>query len=199
LPTKKISSEKLFKKILPQLELLRKIGGLTLSGGEPLLQHKQIKDLLIRCKNDNIHTTIETSASVPFSFFENIYNEVDSWLFGIRPISNKYQGKLPDFNLVIDNLRKLSNLNNNNITIRTPIIQNVIDTQYQINQIIDIMRKNKLSRIELLPYNPYTNHYYSATGRKFKNNFYSVNNETMNIFQNQFNKRNINVKIMNIN
>ncbi len=198
LPTTEITPEKLFNKVLPQLSLLSNAGGVTISGGEPMLQHKALIQFLKLCKSKSIPTTIETSASVPFSYFSDIHKYVDDWLFGLRPVNNTYAKNSADFNLVTNNLNKLSRYTKS-ITIRVPLIKGVTDSSEQIHTIINIMHKNRLTYAELLPFNPYTDHYYKAMGIELSlKGERSLSNKNINKICNQLNKAHIKTKVLKI-
>jgi pyruvate formate lyase activating enzyme len=86
-----ISSEELLKKIIkfkPYYE--RSGGGVTFSGGEPLLQAEFLKEMLKFCKNEGIHTCIDTAGVGNCTIDE--YNEILSYadlvLFDVKATEN---------------------------------------------------------------------------------------------------------------
>lgn len=76
LPSFSADPMELFRKLRPQLDLLKRIGGLTIGGGEPLLQYKPLRLLLQSCAAENFHSTVETSGSVPRRSFEELVDTV---------------------------------------------------------------------------------------------------------------------------
>ena len=58
LPTTEISVKELYTKIKPQLDMFKRNGGITLSGGEALLQKEEVRELLLLCKRDGISTCV---------------------------------------------------------------------------------------------------------------------------------------------
>jgi len=199
LPTIESTPEALFEKVFPQLDLLKYSGGVTISGGEPMLQHKALKGFLKACKLNQIHTSIETSGSVPFYCFQEVQEYVDDWLFGIRPVRSEYSKYVADFNSVIDNVKQLSLLTKS-ITIRVPLIKGILDSKEQMKKIIELMQENGLKNIELLPFNPYTDHYYKAMGQDFilKGDCH-LSNESLYAIQDQFEKEDIRSQIVQFN
>ncbi|MGE5339921.1 MAG: glycyl-radical enzyme activating protein [Candidatus Omnitrophota bacterium] len=159
--------EELFQLLRPQLALLKNIGGLTVSGGEPLLQVEPLADLLTLCKRDGIHTAIETSASLPVQPVESLIPLVDHWLIGLRPILNNEATRTGDWTRVTHNLERLVLSNRCQITIRTPIIPGYTDHIACAQKIAETMKSFALSSIELLPYNRLSNHYYQAMNKPF--------------------------------
>ena len=87
LPTKRCDIDSLFELIKPQLELLRNGGGITFSGGEPLLQAEPLTFLARKCKEAGFNTALETSGIVSLKSIEMIEPYIDTWLFGMRLIT----------------------------------------------------------------------------------------------------------------
>ena len=61
-------------------------GGVTLSGGEPLLQPEAAFEVLSACRVENVHTAIETAGNVPWDVFERVLPVTDLFLFDIKGI-----------------------------------------------------------------------------------------------------------------
>lgn len=165
----KIKADELFQLLKPQLELLKKIGGLTVSGGEPLLQFEALAGLLTMCQREGFHTAIETSASVPRKNIESIFPLVDRWLIGIRltAVINDSLETIGNWEQIVDNLEFLTTQNSGKITIRTPIIPGYTDKMECIRKISELMKTFKIQSIEILPYNFLANHYYKAMEIQF--------------------------------
>lgn len=161
--------ENLFNMLYPQLDLLRDIGGLTVSGGEPLLQISALSELLFMCKEKNINTAVETSGSIPYSKFKTLLGLVDTWLFGLRPVNKNIAQRynLGDDRIIEENLRLLK-ADNQDVIIRTPLIPGFTTSKEHLQQIADIMHKYNMDYIELLPFNKYTRHFYTASGKNFE-------------------------------
>lgn len=156
--------EELYEMLKPQLNLLKQIGGLTVSGGDPLVQSKALADLLKLCKADGIHTTIETSATLCEKRIEELIPFVNHWLIGLRP---SRADRVEDWKQLLKNIALLAAHNPNQITIRTPIIPRYTDMQITYDMIIEVMHANGLKSIEILPYNPYSESYYKAMGIEY--------------------------------
>jgi len=152
---------------MPQLKLLRNIGGVTLSGGEPMLQYIEAQELLKLCKTTRVHTAVETSGSVDLKCFEELIKYVDCWLFGLKQtdVDKCHDMTGADFNSIRENRSFLAGNMPSKIIIRTPIITGFKDDICNIHRISEIMLSYGLNTIELLPYNPYTGHYYLAMGK----------------------------------
>lgn len=188
LPTKTEKVNYLYQYIRPQLLLLKKIGGITISGGEPLLQTKAVKLLLEYCKRDSIHTAVETSGIIAVENFKQIINFVDCWLLGFRLTSEKkelnssYQLSLRKTLLFLRTSTKAK------LIARIPIIPFYTDFTEYYSRLNELFAEFDINEIELLPYNIHTCHYYQAMGIPFEddqlvNLSSSKYNEAKKIFQ----------------
>jgi len=160
LPTREATPEALFAALLPQLELVRSIGGLTLSGGEALLQGAGAARLLELARNAGFHTTVETSGLLPLKRYAAVGGLVDCWLFGLRS-DIPGAGAREHFGARGDNLRFLASLPTR-VIVRKPLVAGVTDTVEEIVATIDLMAECGVAEIDLLPLNPHTGHYYRA-------------------------------------
>lgn len=155
----------LFQLLLPQLLLLKNIGGITISGGEPLMQAKAVRELLILCKEKEINTSIETSFSVGFEKIKPLINLVDHWLIGLRPVE-KIENKnlnIGDIDIIEKNIKLLVSFTDS-VIIRFPVIPNYTDNQDCYSRIRQIMKNNNIKNIDIIPYNFLADHYYKAMG-----------------------------------
>lgn len=160
LPTKEITAASLWELLYPQLDLLRDIGGITISGGEPLLQSQTLKPFLRLCREAGIHTAVETSGALPTQHFADVDRLVDCWLFGLRPTPFYMP---PHADLIEDNLAFLANAGSRAI-VRMPVIAGITDSHQSLEGIAATMRAHRLTEIELLPFHEGTSHYYDALG-----------------------------------
>jgi pyruvate formate lyase activating enzyme len=124
-------------------------GGVTLSGGEPVLNGDLSKELLNRCKEEALHTTIETCGNYPWEKLENLLPLIDLVMMDIKHInSQKHKQVTGNSNeLILANARQLATTNKP-ILFRTPVIPTVNDTVEEITEISNFvkslmeMRKN---------------------------------------------------------
>lgn len=75
-------------KIIPCRNFLR-TGGVTLSGGEPLLQKDFTLALLNECKKNNFHTALDTAGSLPLAQSKVVIDAADLLLLDIKSLDNK--------------------------------------------------------------------------------------------------------------
>jgi len=173
-------------------------GGVTFSGGEPLLQVDFLKDVLLKCKKRNIHTTIDTCGYAPRETIEEILPFVDLFLYDLKIMNKekhkKYTGVLND--LILDNLKYLVE-KNVNIEIRIPIIPSINDDIDNINKIVNFVSSlNGINRISLLPYHEAGSGKYLKLNKEYKiKDIKSPGKEEMEKIKRIFEKHNFKVKI----
>jgi pyruvate formate lyase activating enzyme len=88
-------------------------GGLTISGGEPLLQPEFVLALIKEAKKHNIHTALDTAGSVPLAISKEILDEVDMVLLDIKSIEKEQHIILTckDNGNTLDTLNYLESIN----------------------------------------------------------------------------------------
>jgi glycyl-radical enzyme activating protein len=129
-------------------------GGVTLSGGEPLMQMAVSFDLLKKCRGNGIHTCVETCGYLQKQNYEAILPFVDTFLFDYKitgSLNHKsYTGA--DNELILENLDFL-HAHGSQIILRCPIIPGINDTEEHFRGIVDISSKYPGIRgVEILPY-----------------------------------------------
>ncbi len=162
LPTKSADVQDVFKLLLPQLDVLKNIGGLTISGGEALLQKEAVLELLKLCWTRGIHTAIESSLSLPKSAYEYVGEYVDCWLIGMRntTFENKDESINDD---MVENVNYIASLNKKVIA-RLPVIKGFTDSKVQLDRVVKLLKIGKSKDIQILPCNIDMEHYYILSG-----------------------------------
>ncbi len=129
-------------------------GGVTFSGGEPLMKMEFLEASLVRCKELEIHTTLDTSGYAEFDRFEQILEHVDLILYDLKiidPVKHSHYTGISN-QLILDNLKRLSN-KKPKLKIRIPIIPSITDTEENIRDMIELLRTvKKVNQIDLLPF-----------------------------------------------
>lgn len=142
-------------------------GGVTFSGGECMLQVDFLCEVLKKCKENGIHTAIDTAGHIPFENFEKILPYTDLFLYDIKCFDSekhkKYIGVGND--LILENLKKLFRANAK-IWIRIPVIADINDNIEEMLQIKAFLDQcGNPEKIELLPYHAMGENKYAAIGR----------------------------------
>lgn len=130
-------------------------GGVTLSGGEPLLQYDFSKEILQKAKGFGMDTAIETSGYSQRSLDE-ILDYVDLWLFDIKltdgELHKKYTGVSNE--LIMKNLKQLDALGEK-IILRCPIMPGINLTDEHFMRLAAVARElHNISGIHIEPYHP---------------------------------------------
>ena len=129
-------------------------GGVTLSGGECLMQADFVVMLLSAAKEMGIRTAIDTSGHVRWSEIEKTLDICDLYLYDIKcadpALHKEYTGV--DNTLILENLKKLSSLGKR-IWIRVPVIPDFNNTESEMNAICDIVASlPSVEQVTLMPY-----------------------------------------------
>jgi len=129
-------------------------GGVTLSGGEPLLQKDFALALLQACKEKEIHTVLDTCGFVTWDTLEGVRGCVDLYLYDLKLVDDNRHRQFTGVSnaLILENLGALSRLGHN-IVIRIPIIPGINDDDENIRQTGEwVAALPRPHRVELLPY-----------------------------------------------
>lgn len=129
-------------------------GGITVTGGEPLLQADFVLALGTLAKEKGIHFCVETSGALPFSVLEKVLPVVDLFLLDIKetdPDNHRHFTGM-DNSLPLQNLRRLDELGKP-VLLRCPIIPGVNDRQSHFEELARIYASsNHAAGIQLMPY-----------------------------------------------
>ncbi|MBN2611745.1 MAG: glycyl-radical enzyme activating protein [Bacteroidales bacterium] len=146
-------------------------GGVTFSGGEPLLQYEFLLKLTDACTSKGIHTCLDTSGYVSPEIFKSVINSFDLFLYDIKTLDNekhiKYTGFLAD--IILANLQTLADAGKQFI-IRIPVIPGINDHEENITAVKDLISRlnNETKELHLLPYHAIAKGKYLRFGREFK-------------------------------
>lgn len=165
LPTREVEVTQLFRELEPQLKLLQNNGGITFSGGEPLLQSKALAELARLCKANGYHVAVETSGVVDTLSVEPLLPYVDCWLVGFRLLQGHSKGVVPAMEVMVRRfLETVRHAGGSSIIARIPIIPNITDNKEYLDQVRLLTQEFYIDKVELLPHNPESDHYYRALG-----------------------------------
>ncbi len=145
-------------------------GGITLSGGEPLLQRHFAYAILARCREEGIHTAIETAANVPWEWLEEILQMTDLVMMDIKLLDSdrhREATSVPN-ERILANAKRLSQ-QPQPLIVRTPIIPGVNDRPEDVVAIARFIRSfPNLKAYELLPFHPMASSKYESLGLDYR-------------------------------
>ncbi|RMG24441.1 MAG: radical SAM protein, partial [Methanobacteriota archaeon] len=141
-------------------------GGVTISGGEPLMQPRFLKELLQGIKELDLHTIVDTSGYAPWIHFDAIVPYTDTFFYDIKVIDcdiHVTHTGVPN-DLILENLEKLMDVHQD-IRIRIPLIPDVTDTEKNLHDIGQYLAQFKpLKQVYLIPFNPLAKAKYQRFG-----------------------------------
>lgn len=145
-------------------------GGVTFSGGEPMLQHDFLLTLLQKSKELQIHTAVDTAGNVPFEWFEQVKPFVNLFLYDLKIMDNELHKKYTGGSniQIIENLKKLALDGSNDVYIRIPIIPDVNDNEANMKLTAEVLYGLKgIKLVELLPFHPLGEGKYHSMGMEY--------------------------------
>jgi pyruvate formate lyase activating enzyme len=173
-------------------------GGITISGGEPMLQIDFLEQILKESKERYLTTVVDTSGYIDFSYFKRINDFVDLFFYDIKLMNDNLHKKYTGVSnkLILENLIKLSEIHNN-IEVRIPLIEGITDTEENIKLIMGFLKKIKgIKKISLLNYHKGGIAKYDRLGIKYKlQNIRPLSDEKILKIKEYFEKQGFIVKI----
>ena len=143
-------------------------GGVTFSGGECMLQIEFLSKILKSCKENGIHTAVDTAGHVPYDLFERILPFTDLFLYDVKCFDSEKHKQYTGVGneLILENLKRLLAVDKS-IWVRIPIIPTVNDTEEEMRSIKEyIFSFGSPKKIELLPYHAMGEHKYAAINKE---------------------------------
>ena len=157
-------------------------GGVTLSGGEPTLDSAFALAILKRCKDQGLHTAIETCGECPWDSLDSLLRETDLVMMDIKAMSDeKHRNATGKGNgRILANARLLA-LSGAPIVFRTPVVRGVNDSKEEIGRIASFIREiagmrkaagngavPREIRYELLRFHRLASDKYRSLGREYR-------------------------------
>lgn len=164
-----ISVEEAFKAITGDRAFYEKSGGgVTISGGEPLMQIQFITELLKRCKEDGINTAIETTGFQKWSEIEKILPYVDVFLYDIKHMDSEKHKKIMgvDNSMILENAAKITAAEKT-LIVRIPVIPGYNDNLDNLCATVKYAADIHASAVNLLPYHRLGVNKYGILGKTY--------------------------------
>lgn len=161
-----MTADKAFVEVMKDEAFYRNSGGgLTISGGEPLLQPQFCRTLLERVRGASIHTAVETAGNVPRMALDMVMEHVSLFLYDVKAITEETHRKATGVSnrAVLDNLAWLATTGVE-IMVRVPLIPGVNDGK-EFNAIVEwVVEHPTLNELHILPYHSIGSSKYSQLG-----------------------------------
>ena len=145
-------------------------GGITLSGGEALMQPEFSAALLATARSRGIHTAMETSACAPGNVMREVCSLLDYLIVDIKLADDAGHAAWTGVHngRILDNIalarREFPSMP---IRIRTPLIPGVNDTEENIVNTVNVIKSFRNMEYELLPYHALGEQKYAYLGREY--------------------------------
>lgn len=144
-------------------------GGVTLSGGEVLMQHEFAIALLKELKNKGIHTASETTGYTNPEIFQFFIDNVDLLLFDMKHYdSEKHFASTKVYNdKIIVNL-KTAIMHGKDVRIRIPVIPTINNSLDDARGFCKLLKEAGATKVNLLPFHQFGQKKYSLLGKEYK-------------------------------
>lgn len=140
-------------------------GGVTFSGGEPLMQGDLLLELLNRCKAEGFHTVVDTSGFTSAEMITAAAKSTDLFLFDLKhmdPVQHEALMGVP-LEPILDNLHLLRQMGAS-VWIRYPMIPGINDGEQALDAMVQLMEELGLRDISVLPYHRWAEGKYVKLG-----------------------------------
>lgn len=146
-------------------------GGMTLSGGESLVQWQFALKLLQEAKRRGLHTALDTTGHADWEILDEILNFTDLVLYDVKhPDSARHQEATGVPNeRILDNLRKTVAKAGPKVWVRHPLIPRFSDSEEELEELCELVLtlKPQIEKICLLPYHKFGELKYAAMGKVY--------------------------------
>ncbi|NLM05189.1 MAG: pyruvate formate lyase-activating protein [Clostridiales bacterium] len=165
-----ITLEQLINKIIrfkPYFETSN--GGVTCSGGEPLLQAEFLIEFLKLCKKNHIHTTLDTTG-FGVGRYDEILKYTDLVLLDIKHVNHRgyrhiCNGDFRELEIFIEELNRF----HIDIWVRHVVVPGLTDNEEHIKKLNEIINTiDNVKKVELLPYHTLGVHKYKSMNMEYK-------------------------------
>ena len=161
----KLTPQQLLDEALRYLTYIKR-GGVTLTGGEPLMQAHFVREFFTLCNAAHIHTALDTSGAVFNRTAQQALLQSQLVLLDIKAIDNTMSRRLTASDNT-NTLRTLRFLRDRNIPtwIRHVVVPAYTDNDLQLNRLADYLTAfGNIERVEILPYHTLGIHKYENLG-----------------------------------
>ena len=171
-------------------------GGVTLSGGELLVQWRFSINLLNEFKKAGLHRTIETTGQAPWEIVKEVVDLTDLVYYDIKhmdpAVHKQYTGL--DNARILENGRKLAR-EGKPMVLRVPLIGGMNNSRENIGAIVRFALDNNVREVHLLPYHTYAQNKYKLLNRDYIFDGYTPDDNEVTELKTMIESRDITVKV----
>ena len=145
-------------------------GGVTFSGGEPLMQPQFLVEIAQKCHHSKIHTALDTSGYASQKTLLKVLPYFDLILFDLKIIDDELHRKYTGVSnkIILENLELLDQ-SGKDIRLRFPVIPGITDTSTNLQQVQSYLSQlNQIKNIDILEYHDISRGKYERFGKENK-------------------------------
>ncbi|MDF2570020.1 MAG: pyruvate formate-lyase activating enzyme [Sporomusa sp.] len=143
-------------------------GGITISGGEPLLQPDFVAEVFKQCREKKVHTTLDTAGNCPEESLDRVLPYTDAVLFSIKavdPVKHRWLTGA-DNSRILDNLKKVSAVLP--VVLRYVVIPGITNGREDIDALAEMIKSLPGQvAVELLPYHTFGRKKWAQLGKTY--------------------------------
>lgn len=159
------TDEEIVQKVLRSKPYFKNNGGVTFSGGEPLLQYDFLVSVCKLLKKENIHIAIDT-AGIGLGDYQELLETIDMVLLDIKHIDKNGYKEITGYDYLDKFMDFVQELNKTSVEvwIRQVIVPGVNDTEEYVSSLARFIKNNikNVTRVDFLPYHKMGNEKYKA-------------------------------------
>jgi pyruvate formate lyase activating enzyme len=147
-------------------------GGMTLSGGEPLVQWQFALSILKKAKENGLNTTLDTTGYSKWHPFEKVLQNTDLVLYDLKqldPAKHQAVTGIPN-ELILENLKKTLTETSVNVWLRIPVIpqfNNSLENMSRVTSFIENLPRMP-EKVSLLPFHKFAAGKYHSLGKNYE-------------------------------
>ena len=166
---KNMTVDELYQRIIRNKEYFGEYGGVTFSGGEPLLQQEFLINICKKLKNDNIHIALDTAGN-GLGNYEELLKYIDLIILDIKYINKDGYKLITGGNIKkTEEFIQTANKLNKKFWIRQVVVPGIMNNDEYIKNLSIYLKKiNNILKIEFLPYHKLGREKYLKIGLDYK-------------------------------
>lgn len=143
-------------------------GGVTLSGGEAMLQADGARDLAAALRAQGIHVIMDTAGNVPYSEFEKVNPYISQYYYDWKACSERDYLRVTggDYRLILENMKRLI-AEGHNVRARVPLIPGFNTGSSYSERMCECLRYAAVKEVDLLPFHRLGAGKYRALGKQY--------------------------------
>lgn len=168
---KEMTPEEVLKEILKdKMYFANSKGGVTFSGGEPIIQPYFLAEITKKCHDNQISVAVETCGYGDYDLFSPALDYIDLIYFDLKHTDDEVHKKLTGLSneIILENLKKI-NSHGMEIILRVAIIPGYNDQKENLLEVARIaLKTHNVKAVELMPYHNLGESKYNSLGRNYE-------------------------------